>query len=138
MMKEKLQTGFSLIELMIVVAIVGILASIAYPSYQEHVAQSRRVDAQANLLTLAQYMERHFTEEGRFDQNQDGSAHALPFNKSPRDGADLFYNINVVSAASSYALSAVPAGVMNGDTCGVMTVDHRGFKSAAGGSDCWQ
>lgn len=55
------QTGFTLIELMTVVAIVGILAAIAYPSYQEHIRRANRADAQASLMELAQFMERSYT-----------------------------------------------------------------------------
>ncbi|MFI3186333.1 MAG: prepilin-type N-terminal cleavage/methylation domain-containing protein, partial [Methylococcaceae bacterium] len=55
------QAGFTLIELMVTVAIVGILAAIAYPSYQDSVRKSRRADASGALLGLANAMERHFT-----------------------------------------------------------------------------
>ena len=58
--------GFTLVELMIAVAIVGILASIAYPSYQDSVRKSRRADAKGALLGFANAMERHFTENNSY------------------------------------------------------------------------
>jgi type IV pilus assembly protein PilE len=65
-MKPKKETGFTLIELMIAVAVVGILASIAYPSYIDHVRKSRRADAQGALMGLSNAMERFFTQNSTY------------------------------------------------------------------------
>ncbi len=129
--KNRNEVGFSLLELMIVVAIIGILASIAYPSYQEYVAEGRRVDAQANLLSLAQHMERHYTENGSY------AGAVLPYNELPKDGADKFYDVTFpASTAVSYTLRAVPKNGMAGDRCGNMDVTNIGQKAAAQ-ADCW-
>lgn len=77
--------GFTLIELMIVVAVIAIIAAIAYPSYMDYVRQSRRADATVALLELAQYMERYYTNNGRYTDG-DGNYPALPFDEAPRDG----------------------------------------------------
>ena len=131
MMRSRSEAGFTLLEMMIVVAIIGILASIAYPSYQEQVAEGRRVDAQANLLSLAQHMERHFTENGSY------LGAALPYNESPKDGADKYYDLTVpASTAVSYTLRAVPKNGMVGDRCGNMDVTNIGQKVAAQ-AECW-
>lgn len=110
--------GFSLIELMIVVAIAGILGSIAYPSYLNQVAQSRRADAQAVLMEAAQFMERFYTENNRYDQDTGGTAIALPaqLQESPRDGVTKSYDITVqASTASTYTLRATPKNGQVGD-----------------------
>ena len=66
-MQSGIQRGFTLIEVMIVVVIVGILAAIALPSYQEHVRQTRRAEVSALLLENAQLLERHYTRSGSYD-----------------------------------------------------------------------
>ena len=111
-------SGFSLMELMIVVAIVAILGSIAYPSYLNQVAQSRRTDAQAVLIEAAQFMERFYTENNRYDQDTGGTAVALPaqLRESPRDGGTKSYDITVqASTASTYTLRATPKNGQTGD-----------------------
>ena len=129
-------TGFTLIELMIVVAIVGILASIAYPSYTEHVAKSRRADAQTALMELAQFMERRYTSVGSY---LDGAnAPTLPFTEAPKEGAGKFYDLTLSAiTATSYTLSAAPKGAAASDKCGTMTLTNTGAKGAAL-TDCWR
>ncbi len=66
MQKRSRFSGFTLIELMIVVAIVGILATIAYPSYQDYVRRSARAEARAAMLNMAQLQERNFSDRGAY------------------------------------------------------------------------
>lgn len=116
--KPQKSQGFSLIELMIVVVIVGILASIAYPSYLNQVTQSRRTDAQAVLMEAAQFMERFYTENNRYDQDTGGTAVALPaqLQESPRDSGTKSYDITVqASTTSTYTLRATPKNGQAGD-----------------------
>ena len=136
MIKSK---GFTLIELMIVVAIVGILAAVAYPSYQRYVQDSRRSDARANLVQLAQFMERYYTANGRYVDGG-GNAPALPFTESPRDGNDKYYDLQLQGVnAQNYTLTATPKGAMAGDRCGTLSINQAGVKAASGGSvdECW-
>ena len=134
--------GFSLIELMIVVAIVAILASIAYPSYQESVRKSQRAEAGAVLLEAAQFMERFFTVNSRYNTNRAGAAVALPaaLTKSPKDGGTTRYNVSISAVtASGFTLQAVP--VVADANCGTLSVTHAGVKGATGtlGADgCWR
>lgn len=126
--------GFTLIELMIVVAIIAIIAAIALPSYQEYVRRAHRTDAQAALMELSQFMERHYT------QHQSYQGATLPFNTSPKSG-QTFYNLSLEAAntgANRYELSATPQSMMTQDSCGRMTLNHLGVKTAAGGAACWK
>ena len=136
------QIGFTLIELMIVVAVIGILAAIAFPSYQEHVAKARRADAQAALMELAQFMERHYTTAGGYQLNGNSGGNAvLPFTTAPKDGGNVFYNLSFTDAITSqaYTLRAVPANSMADDRCGTLTLESTGRRGADGDmADCWR
>lgn len=143
-MKPKLcgrrrQAGFTLIEVMVVVAIAAILVSVAYPSYLDQVGRSRRADAQAVLMQAAQFLEGFHTENMRYDQNSAGVALALPARlaQAPLDGATKYYDVSVRTvAAQRYQLQAVPKGSQLHDRCGSLTLDHTGLKAATL-SDCW-
>ena len=81
--------GFTLVELMIVVAVVGVLTAIALPSYTSYIARARRADARAQLLQVAQFMQRFYAANDRFDQDRAGTSvlSVMPTNlkKSPAD-----------------------------------------------------
>lgn len=140
------QIGFTLIELMIVVAIVGILAAIVYPSYTEHVRRGNRAGAQASLMELAQLMERNFTRLGRYTTDTAGTAApTLPFTTSPKDGGRAIYDLSLSAiTATTYTLQATPraGGPMAGDRCGNLTLNSAGLKGQSGAgattADCWR
>ncbi len=136
--------GFTLIELVIVVAIIGILASIAYPSYLNQVRKARRADAQKDLMVLANHMERFFTVYNRYDETNAVPPVEvnLPFDRSPRSGPDIFYTLRLSEAKPvdlfTYELQAVPVPKSSqaGDSCGTLTIDQAGTKGPDH-ADCW-
>ena len=112
--------GFTLIELMIVVAIIGIIAAIAYPSYVGYAERARRTDAQGALLGLANAMERHYTATNSYTGagagGADTGAPSIYPDEAPIDSAKKYYDLRITAAdASSYTLRANPKDVQSGD-----------------------
>lgn len=102
------QIGMSLMELMIVVVIVGILAAVAYPSYQENMQQSRRSDAQAGLLSFAAAMERYFIQN---NSSYTGATAAGVYSATYPLSGTATYNLSIPAlSATAYTLRATPIG----------------------------
>ncbi|WP_284285556.1 type IV pilin protein [Marinibactrum halimedae] len=148
--------GFTLIEVMIVVAIVAILAAIAFPSYQSHVDKSSRADAQGALMNFAQAMERHFTNNGTYigadgsmDEITTDTAPTIFPTQAPLDGGNKMYNLVLrMVTANTYILAAVPIGGGRMEGNGTLALTNTGLRGwdRGGGDDplgdaenqCWE
>jgi type IV pilus assembly protein PilE len=137
--------GFTLIEMMITVAIIGILASVAYPSYSDHVVRTRRSNAAGCVMEMAQFMERVYATNIRYDQNN-AAATALPTTPCRTELA-AHYTLGFATAqptARTFTVEAVPQGnqASKDSRCGTLTIDQANVKgktgSAATAAECWK
>lgn len=129
--------GFTLIELMIVVAIIGIIAAIAYPSYVNSMRKGRRADGQAALTDAAQSLERCYTSYGRYNDTAD-CAMVATLTASGLESQQKFYLVIAAApnlSTTAYTLTATGQGVQTKDPdCSTMTLSSTGAKTP---SACW-
>jgi type IV pilus assembly protein PilE len=128
--------GFTLIELMMVVAVLAVLTVIAVPAYLEHIDRSRRVDAMNALFAISERLETCYGETRRF--NSIGCTPGLPM-----DSTEGHYALTGTVTADTYSLVATPVGSQlsrDGKRCATMGLDHMGRRSATGtlGDRCWR
>ena len=116
--------GFTLVELLVVISIIGILSAIAYPSYAEHVRRGYRSEARSAMLQAAQWLERAATATGSYPTA------ALPGGMATVPSGR--YGIVLSSNGTSYTLTATPSGAQASDTCGTYTLTNTGLRGANG------
>lgn len=149
--------GFTLIELMIVVAIIAIIAAIAYPSYINSVVKTKRAAAEGCLSEYANSMERFYTANLRYDKDSVGAANPIIGNPVPaaaqlgcstgqNAGADYSFSVAATAASSTapatFTITAAPTGAQaSRDTkCGTLTLNQAGTRTESGSGtvdDCW-
>lgn len=135
-------TGFTLIELMIVIVIIAILAAIAYPSYTHYITDTNRSAAEACLSEYANYMERYYATNLSYKQNKDGDENALPALDCETQTKDNYTYEIAKSSDTTYLLQAAPrnAQASRDTACGTLTLDQTGQRGITGNgkvSDCW-
>lgn len=141
--------GFTLIEVMITVAIVGILAAIAYPSYQSYILRSHRSEGMALLSEAAARMERYYAQNSTYaTATLSKLGLTSTANATTVNSANGYYSLTLGTlTATSYSLSAAPQNAQRSDSCGTLTLDSTGLKGAANTtatanaatvSNCWR
>ncbi len=122
----KKHTGFTLIELMITVVIIGILAAIAFPSYQSHLLKGRRASAQSHLMDIAQRQQQYLLDARSY------AADLPTLNMNTPTDVSTYYTIAVAAAAGtppSFTITATPTGTQATD--GALTINNTGVKTPA-------
>ena len=147
------QRGFTLIEIMVVVAMVLTLSAIAMPSYTEHINRSKRAEAKAQLLETAQFMQRFYSQNDSYAQTRGAVAVAIPdaLARVPRTAAAGSQNYTIslgtpAATVATFVIQAVPrtGGSMASDKCGRFTLNQAGQRGVTGNAagntadSCWK
>lgn len=128
--------GFTLIEMLIVIAVIAILATIAYPSYTRYVERTRRADGREIAMRVAAAQERFYTNRNTYTSDIPGDL-GLPLTSEKG-----YYGIAAALGAGgqTYILTITPLGVQSTDKCGNLTINNVGFKDKSGNETngkCW-
>jgi len=135
--------GFTLIELMIAVALVGLLTALALPSYKKQILKSHRTDAKTALLDLASREERYMSVNQTYTNSGTALGFSANFPISVPSGNAATYTLSVTLSNSNanYTLTATPAGNQAQDSCGTYTLTSLGVSGVTGAissaADCW-
>ncbi len=133
--------GFTLIEIMIVVAIIGILSAIAFPAYQQYVRKSRRVDAKNAVLDMAAREERYFATNNKYSIKGTDFGFSTDTAIAVTTGSKSYYALTITQTATSdFTVTAAPTGTQTADTCNSYIINSLGVQSNSGGAstaDCW-
>ena len=134
------QAGFTIIELMIVVAIIGLLAGIGIPSYRDHVTKGKRAEGKAALVAAASRLERYYTQNNCYPSPSCGSSPATDsttaldragISGSSGDAADTSkaaYSISLTFTPQVFTITAVPRAPFTDAKCGNLTLSNTGRK----------
>jgi type IV pilus assembly protein PilE len=136
------EAGITLVELLVAMAIVGILAAIAIPSYQSVTQKSRRHDAEEALMGLRQAMERHYARNGSYAGVANAGVPIIYATRTPTEGSGHYYDLRITGMGPgqelSYELVATPVDTQASDPCGILKLNQAGQRgSARDDGQCW-
>jgi type IV pilus assembly protein PilE len=150
----KMESGFTLIELVVAMAIFGVLAAIAYPNYISYVERTNRSDATSALLSDQQVLERCYS--ATFDYTLQSLNPKAACTTGSTSGASCgnsvslppvsnhgYYSLSCTVTSTTYSLTMAPAsgGPQEHDACGSFTIDNNGNQTTSGGTlgsvNCW-
>ena len=146
---KRFTRGFTMIELMVAVAIIGILAAVAMPQYSQYVRRGKRAEARTVLLQAGLAFQRFYAANDAYNIDRAGTAWAPPsaLQQSPSDGTTASANyvwdqVNSTTTGTAYLLIFSPANTMVGDMCGSYTLDQTGARgvlnATATQAECWR
>jgi type IV pilus assembly protein PilE len=141
-MNTTFRSGFTLLEILITLAILGIIAAVALPSFQESTLRARRAEAKTALLETASDQERFYSANSSYSTNAMPLANPAQELRTSRDG---FYQISVAACgtgtiANCFVATATPLGDQANDECTSLTLSDTGVRGATGSTieECWQ
>jgi len=140
-MQRNRRYGFTLIELMITVAIIAILAAIAMPSYQDYVRKGRRADAQSFMQEVVARQQHFLLDRRAYGTDIEGATSDGKLGMTIPDNVKGFYAVTIATdnttAPPSFTVTATPSGSQAYEKCGTLTINQRGIKTASGSGTCW-
>ena len=142
-MSRKSISGFTLIELMITVAIIGILAAVALPSYQQYVRKARRADVQSLMSEIAVKQQHCLVDRRAYSESITSALTATPagLGMTIEQKVSNYYDLSMATDNTvnpiTFLITATPKSSQSTETCGTLTLNQAGVKTASGSGSCW-
>lgn len=143
LVRNRVDSGFSMVELMIVVAIIAILVALAFPSYVNYITKTNRKAAEGCLSEYANYMERYYTTNLKYSGLTSLTSVSMDCAATSQTGNNYSYRFPAAPTTTAYTLQAVPinAQATRDTLCGTLTLTQAGTRGVSGSNtvqQCWQ